>query len=77
MGLWPKRIALAIISIVIGFAITYFQVTSGWQIGGRQFGLGTTLDDYTYRYVFFTVGALAIGIGIWLDKFMGTEILPH
>ena len=66
-----RRLILVVISIVLGFIITYFVVTLP-----RPIGLDTTLDDYTYIYVFFTVGSLACGIGIWLDKFLKTNILP-
>lgn len=76
MSIWIKRIALAVISLGFGVAITLFEVTSDWSIGGRQFGLGTTLADYGPTYTFFTILAFACALGIILDKYMQTEILP-
>ena len=62
-----KRLALCVISLVIGFLITWFVVI---------FIAETTLDQYGLWYTSFTALAVACAIGIWLDKFMGTEILP-
>lgn len=61
-----KRLALAAISFAVGFVITI----------GIVFAIGTTLEEYGGIYTFFTALALACAVGIWLDKFMGTELLP-
>ena len=72
-----KRLALVVISLVIGFLITWFIVTVDVTIGPIHLVIaGTTLDQYGLWYTSFTALALACAIGIWLDKFMGTEILP-
>ena len=61
-----KRLALAAISLVTGFVFTYLIVI----------GIGTNLEEYGGTYTFFTALSLGCVVGIWLDKFMGTEILP-
>lgn len=68
-NLWMKRIVLGIISLLIGFVVTWAAVTA-------PFILNTTLSDYGTVYVVFTILSVACAAGIWLDKFMGTDILP-
>lgn len=62
-----KRIILAIISIGFGLAATL----------GITLLIGTTPAEYGAIYFTFTALALAIALGIWLDKFMGTGLLPE
>lgn len=64
--LWAKRIGLAIVSLVVGFLLTWLIVVL----------VGTNLIEYGPIYTFFTALALACALGIWLDRFMGTDILP-
>jgi len=64
-----KRLALIAISLVIGFIVTVAVLYA-------PFIADTTLEEYGGLYTFFTVFSLAFAAGIWLDKFMGTEILP-
>ena len=61
-----KRLILVAISFVVGFVLTL----------GITFAIGTTLEEYGGIYTFFTTLALACAIAIWLDKFMGTDLLP-
>jgi hypothetical protein len=61
-----KRILLVIISLAFGVLVTF----------GIVLAIGTTPQIYGLIYFSFTALALAIALGIWLDKFMGTEILP-
>ncbi|MEJ2752242.1 MAG: hypothetical protein ACK2U5_09720 [Candidatus Promineifilaceae bacterium] len=61
-----KRILLVIISLAFGVLATF----------GIVVAIGTTPQIYGMIYFSFTALALAIALGIWLDKFMGTEILP-
>lgn len=61
-----KRLILAAISIGVGFGLTLLITML----------IGTTPAEYGAVYMFFTTLSLAIAIGIWLDKFMGTQILP-
>ncbi len=61
-----KRLILAVISIIFGIVATFLIM------------LVIHTDYYTYGfgYTFFTSLSLACFIGIWLDKFMGTGLLP-
>ena len=61
-----KRILLAIISISFGVLTTL----------GVVYLIGTTPGEYGGGYFTLTALCLAIFLGIWLDKFMATEILP-
>ncbi len=61
-----KRLILAVISIAFGVIVT---------IGITLF-IQTTPAEYGFIYFTFTALALAIALGIWLDKFMGTGLLP-
>jgi len=61
-----KRILLAIISIAFGVVATV----------GITLLVETTPAEYGLAYFTFTSLALAIALGIWLDKFMETDILP-
>ncbi|HXW00295.1 MAG TPA: hypothetical protein VEC93_17890, partial [Anaerolineae bacterium] len=72
-----KRLALVAISLVIGFAVTFFVVTVDFQLGPIHLVIaGTTIEQYGIWYTSFTTLAIACAVGVWLDKFMGTEILP-
>ena len=61
-----KRLLLAVISIAFGVVVTF----------GIVYWVGTTPDEYGGAYFTLTALALAIALGVWLDKFMATEILP-
>jgi hypothetical protein len=61
-----KRLLLAIISIAFGVVVTI----------GITLLVGTTPAEYGFIYFTFTALALAVALGVWLDKFMGTELLP-
>lgn len=63
-----KRLLLVIISFTFGFFIT-------WAIISSPF-VGSNLPQYGPYYTFFTSLAIACAIGVWLDKFMGTKLLP-
>ena len=62
-----KRILLVVISITFGVLVTLGIVTA----------VGTTPGEYGGAYFTFTALSLAIALGIWLDKFMATNILPE
>ncbi len=72
-----KRISLVVISLVIGIIITEAGV----------FFMGTTREEYGFVFTDLTAAGLAyypltvlfaaLGVAIWLDKFMDTKILPH
>ena len=61
-----KRILLVVISVTFGVLVTLGIVNL----------IGTTPSEYGAAYFTFTSLSLAIFLGIWLDKFMATEILP-
>jgi len=61
-----KRLLLFIISLTIGFFITW----------GIVIFIGTNLAQYGPYYTFFTALAIGCAVGVWLDKFMGTKLLP-
>lgn len=62
-----KRLILAAISIGAGLGLTVLITML----------IGTTPAEYGAIYMIFTTLSLAVAIGIWLDKFMGTNILPR
>jgi hypothetical protein len=62
-----KRLILALISIAFGVAATFLIMLL----------IGTNYYTYGFGYTFFTSLALACFLGIWLDKFMGTNLLPE
>lgn len=61
-----KRLILAAIAIAVGFGLTVLITML----------IGTTPAEYGAIYMIFTSLSLAVAIGIWLDKFMGTNLLP-
>lgn len=61
-----KRLILAAISFGAAFGITILITML----------IGTTPGEYGAVYMIFTTLSIGVAIGIWLDKFMGTEILP-
>jgi hypothetical protein len=62
-----KRLILAAISIGVGFGLTVLITLL----------IGTTPAEYGAVYMIFTTLSLAVALGIWLDKFMGTNLLPR
>ena len=66
--MFVKRLVLTLISIAVGVVVTQGIVV---------FVLDTIASHYGTMYYALTVMFVAIALGIWLDKFMGTEILPE
>ena len=62
-----KRLILALISIAFGVGTTFFII---WAIG-------TDYNTFGFGYTFFLSLSLACFLAIWLDKFMGTNLLPE
>ena len=62
-----KRLILVVISLAFGIIVT-FAIT---------ILIGTTPAEYGFGYFSLTSIALAFAIGFWLDKFMGTKLLPE
>lgn len=63
-----KRILLVVISFALGAGITAGILATPF--------VGSSIAEYGSTYFFFTSLCIGIAIGIWLDKFMNTEILP-
>ncbi len=61
-----KRILLVLICLIFGVAVTTAVTIL----------VGTTPAQYGTGYFTFTALSLAFALGFWLDKFMGTELLP-
>lgn len=61
-----KRLILIAIALGVGFGLTILITIL----------IDTTPAEFGPVYMFFTTLSLAVAIGIWLDKFMGTNFLP-
>ena len=64
-----KRLILVVISLVLGFVLTWLILITPY--------VGTNIEEYGGVYTFFTALSFACAIGVWLDKFMDTKILPE
>ena len=69
-----KRIALVFISLIIGYAITYLIVVL-LQTSVEEFWMGPE-EPVSIPYFLLVGFFIALAAAIWLDKLMGTEILP-
>jgi drug/metabolite transporter (DMT)-like permease len=69
-----KRIALVFISLIIGYAITYLIVVL-LQTSVEEFWMGPE-EPVSIPYFLLVGFFIALAASIWLDKFMGTEVLP-
>ena len=63
-----KRLLLVVISLTIGFLATWAIIETPY--------VGSNLVQYGFIYTASTTLALACAVGVWLDKFMGTKLLP-
>ena len=64
-----KRLLVLVLSLAIGFGLTVAVIYA-------PFIADTTLEEYGFYYTFFTSLAFGCAVAIWLDKFLGTEMLP-
>ena len=71
MDIGLKRVLLVILSIVGGVAGVFAVL----GLLNLFYGAGVTLESYGTVYAVATGVPLAVLIAIWLDYFMGTEIL--
>ena len=69
-----RRILLIVISLFIGYVLTYL-ITLLLGTSVEEFWMGSE-EPLPFPYFLLTGFFIAIAAGIWLDKFMGTEILP-
>ena len=63
-----KRLLLVVISLAIGYVVTWAIIVSPF--------VESNLQIYGPWYTFFTALAIGCAVGVWLDKFMGTKLLP-
>ena len=71
-----KILVLIVISVVFGFIVTHagmYLMNTNAQEYGTYFG--TEGDGLAYYPL--TILFAGLGLAIWLDKWLGTEILPH
>ena len=61
-----KRLGVMAVSFIIGLVLTELTVRL----------VGTNAAEYGGIYYFFTALSLGVAVGIWLDKFAGTQMLP-
>jgi hypothetical protein len=69
-----KKILLIVLSLGIGYAVTYFLVTVLLGTTVAEFWVGPE-QPVNIPYFLLVGFFIAVAVGIWLDKFMGTEIL--
>jgi hypothetical protein len=69
-----RRILLVVISLAIGYAVTFFIVTVLLDTTVAEIWLGPE-EPANIPYFLLVGFFIAVAVGIWLDKFMGTEIL--
>ena len=62
-----KRILVGVISLIVGLLLTFLSTRL----------LGTTPAEYGTIYFLMTTIAFGCAVGIWLDRFIGTDILPE
>jgi hypothetical protein len=70
-----KRILLVVLSLVVGYVVTFLIVTVLLQTTVAEFWLGPE-QPVKFPYFLLTGFFIAVAVGVWLDKFMGTKILP-
>lgn len=63
-----KRILVIVISLIVGAVVT---------VGLVRFVMDTTVAEYGALYFILTAFFLGCAVGIWLDKYMGTDLLPE
>jgi hypothetical protein len=70
-----KRVALVVVSLVIGYAAT-FLITLLLGTSVAEFWMGSE-QPVPLPYFLLVGFFIALAVAIWLDKFLGTKILPE
>lgn len=70
-----KRVALVVVSLVIGYATT-FLITLLLGTSVAEFWMGSE-QPVPLPYFLLVGFFIALAVAIWLDKFLGTKILPE
>jgi hypothetical protein len=70
-----RRLIVWVVSFALGFVVSYLLIVVGFPIINRN-AVGMTLEEYGTIYFLVTMVPIALVFVTWLDKFMGTKILP-
>jgi hypothetical protein len=70
-----RRLIVWGVSFAFGFVISWAIVVVGFPIL-KPVAAGMTIADYGTIYFLVTMVPISLVFVIWLDKFMGTKILP-
>jgi membrane-anchored protein YejM (alkaline phosphatase superfamily) len=70
-----RRLIVWGVSFALGFLVAYLLVVVGLPLININ-ARGMTIDRYGIIYFLVTMVPLALVFVVWLDKFMGTKILP-
>lgn len=70
-----RRTLLVVIAFIFGFAATHLAL---WLMNTtpQEFGLWFGTEGDGIAYYPLTIIFFALGIAIWLDKWLDTQILP-
>jgi accessory gene regulator protein AgrB len=74
-SLFVRRLIVWVVSFVLGFVISWLLIVVGFPLINSN-AAGITLQDYGTIYFLVTMVPIALVFVTWLDKFMGTKILP-
>lgn len=70
-----RRLIVWGVSLVLGFVISWAIIVIGFPIL-KPVAAGITIAKYGTIYFLVTMIPIALVFVTWLDKFMGTKILP-
>ncbi len=70
-----RRLIVWGVSLVLGFVISWLIIVVGFPIL-KPVAAGMTIEKYGTIYFLVTMIPIALVFVTWLDKFMGTKILP-
>jgi hypothetical protein len=75
-----KRLAVVIISQILGFLIGYLIISVGFDllsyVSSVQVPQGRSIAEYGIQYFIVTSVPLGIIVMIWMDALLDTRILP-
>lgn len=74
-SLFIRRLIVWGVSLAIGFVISWAIIVIGFPLINPT-AAGMTIEKYGVIYFLVTMIPLALVFVTWLDKFMGTGILP-
>jgi len=79
-SLTTKRIAVVVISQIIGFIVAALIISVGFDLlplfTSVQVPQGRSIAEYGIEYFIVTAVPLGIVVMIWMDAFLDTRILP-